>query len=70
MRPLTVTRLAGELLLGSRFAAARFTNRHADDIRHRCKPVACDVVTRAALYDLDAVEQHFASRKRRHRRVA
>lgn len=47
------TRLSGELLLGGRGAVAAYTSRHVNTVRRYCVPVACDVSTRADLYDLD-----------------
>lgn len=56
---LTRTRLVDGVLLGSRAAAAAFSNRHVNMIRRRCEPIACDVSTHAYLYDLDAAASVF-----------
>lgn len=58
-------RLIGELLLGTRHAASVLVHRHVDQVRRRCQPVACDVRTKAALYDLDDVAAQFADVPRR-----
>ncbi len=69
-RALTMTRLAGPVLIGSRAAAAKFANRHESLVRRYCKPIACDVTTRADLYDLDATAAQLGRVLRRYRRVA
>lgn len=67
---LAKSRLVDGLMLGSRSAAAGFANRHVNLIRRYCQPIACDVLTRSLLYDLDAAVAHFATTPRRYRRVA
>lgn len=62
----TLTRAGAGLLLGSREATAAYSARHANTVRRYCQPVACDVGTRAFLYDLDAC----AAQLRALRRVA
>lgn len=61
---LTLTRLAGDTLLGSRYAAAEFARCSPVTIWRRCQPVACDVGTRAHLYDLDEATRHAHSSRR------
>jgi hypothetical protein len=46
-------RLDGGLMLGTRRAAAVLLHRHENMVRRHCRPVACDVDSRALLYDLD-----------------
>lgn len=60
-------RLVGGLLLGTRQAAALLTRRHQDQVRRQCAPVACDLASRALLYDLDAVADRFRALPRRER---
>ncbi|WP_338182903.1 GIY-YIG nuclease family protein [Jatrophihabitans sp.] len=55
----TKSRLVGGRMLGTRAAAAGFANRHVNTIRRYCVPVACDVGTRADLYDLDRAMGQF-----------
>jgi hypothetical protein len=50
---LTKTRAAGGSILASRQAAAALLGRHVNTIRRYCVPIACDVGTRAHLYDID-----------------
>lgn len=59
-------RLVDSLLLGTRQAAAMLVNRHPDLVRRHCAPVACDVKSRALLYDLFVVDAELATRQRRH----
>lgn len=59
----TRSRAAGSTLLGSRAAAAALASRHVNSVRRYCEPVACDVGTRALLYDLDAVCARFRARR-------
>jgi hypothetical protein len=66
---LTKTRAAGDVLLGSRQAAAAFTGRHVNTIRRYCPPIACDIGTRALLYDLDAAHEQLATASRLDRRL-
>lgn len=54
MKAFTATRIEGGLMLGSRAAAAAYAHRHPNLVRRHCEPVACDVRTHAALYDLTA----------------
>jgi hypothetical protein len=49
----------------TRQVAAYLAHRHVNLIRREVAPVACDVTTRAALLDLDEVEDHFAGRPHR-----
>lgn len=60
-------RIVDGLLIGTRQAAALLTGRHPDLVRKRCAPIACDVTTRAVLYDLDAVAATFRNTPRRDR---
>lgn len=53
--------------LATRIAVAALLNRHPDQVSRHAEPVACDVATRLALYDVDDVE---AAVKRLRRRVA
>lgn len=53
-------RLSGNVMLGTRRAAAMLVHRHPDMVRRRCQPVACDRKSHALLYDLDEVERTFA----------
>jgi len=52
-------------MLGTRKTAAVLIHRHPDQIRRHCEPIACDVPTKAALYDLDEVAERFADTPRR-----
>jgi len=54
-------------VLAGRRAAALLWARHPDQVRRHCEPVACDVATRAPLYDLDAVGRVLATLKRQPR---
>lgn len=47
-------RLESGLLLGSRTVLAAYARRHESVIRRHVTPIACDVRTRAALFDLEA----------------
>lgn len=58
-------RLVSGRLLGTRRAAGMLVHRHADQIRRRCQPVACDLASRAVLYDLDEVDAMFRAVPRR-----
>lgn len=58
-------RLVGDVLIGTRQAAALLVHRHRDQVRRHCRPIACDVATKAALYDLDAVAEAFRDTRRR-----
>ena len=58
-------RLIGSSMLGTRKTAAVLIHRHPDQIRRHCEPIACDVPTKAALYDLDEVAERFADTPRR-----
>lgn len=51
---LAKSRLAGDVILAGRQAVARFANRPVIAVRRYCVPIACDVGTRAFLYDLDS----------------
>lgn len=54
--------------LVSRHVAAYLAHRDVDHVRKAGPPaVACDVATRAALVDLDAVEETFGRRPHRNR---
>lgn len=57
--------MVGDLVLGTRRAAALIVHRHPDLVRRRCQPIACDVASRASLYDLSQVESTFAKTPRR-----
>lgn len=59
---LTKTRLIGGTQLGSRAAVARFANRHVNTVARYCAPIACDVGTRAYLYDLDLCVEQLTAR--------
>lgn len=56
---LARTRLAGDLTLGSRQAVVQFLHQPLISIRRYCVPMACDVNTRADLYDLAAAVRQF-----------
>jgi hypothetical protein len=58
-------RLEGDLHLGTRLAAAVLSERHPDQISRHVEPIACDVETRLALYDLAEVEAAVSALKRR-----
>ena len=58
-------RPAGRLMLGTRTTVAVATARHENVVRRHCAAVACDVVTRALLYDLEACERQLARVPRR-----
>lgn len=51
--------------LVTRQVAAFLAHRHVNLVRREIAPVACNVATRAALLDLDEVEDHFAHRPHR-----
>lgn len=61
----TRIRLEGGLLLGNRDTAAMYSARHVNLVRRHCEPVACDVRTKALLFDLDAVCDTLRVRQRR-----
>lgn len=63
-------RLVGQLLLGTRHTAAVLVHRHPNLVRRHCEPVACDVESRALLYDLDQVDAVLRGRTRRYSAVA
>lgn len=63
-------RLIGQLMLGTRKAAAVLTARHPDQIRRHCEPVACDLASRALLYDLDQVAAAVRDLPRREKALA
>lgn len=47
--------------LASRAAVARLANRHVNTVARYCVPIACDLGTRAGLYDADHCVRQFAS---------
>lgn len=47
------TRLGGSAMFGTRAAAAAYADRSVSTVRRYCVPIACDVGTRADLYDLE-----------------
>jgi hypothetical protein len=56
-------REAGGLLLVTRQAAVVFgIGTTAEYVRKRCTPIACDVASRASLYDLDELSVRFPRR--------
>lgn len=61
----TQARVVDGTLLMPRWLAAKLVGRHPDQIRRRCKPVDRDPVTKALLYDFDAVEDAFRDTPRR-----
>jgi len=70
-----VPRVEHGTLLGTRQAAALFVNRDPDQVRRRCRAIACDAKrtrTGAALllYDLDQVAASFAGVRRQARHAA
>lgn len=58
-------RLAGDLMLATRVATATLLRRHPDQISRHAAPVACDVATRQALYDVDEAARIVSPRRRR-----
>ena len=64
-RGFAQTRLAGDTLLGSRAAVAAFAGADVNAVRRHCLPIACDVATRALLYDLDDAVARLATRRPR-----
>lgn len=56
-------RLVGDRLLGTRQAVAVAINRHPDQVKQHCMPVACEIGTKFPLYDAD--EAHAVMRGRR-----
>lgn len=54
-------------MLVSRAAAAYLGHRHVDHVRKTVPVVACDVITRAALVDLDQAEELLGRRQHRKR---
>lgn len=56
---LTMARLSGDRVLGSRRAVAQFAAKPMIAVRRYCVPIACSVDTRADLYDLDASVRQF-----------
>lgn len=57
--PLTVP------FLGSRQVIAAILHRHPDQVKRHGQPVACDVRTKAPLYDADQVDAVLKTRRRR-----
>lgn len=51
--------------LATRVGAATLLNRHPDLVSRHAEPVACDVSSKLALYDLDEVEAAVTTRRRR-----
>jgi hypothetical protein len=52
--PVAAQRAAGDLIIGPRLLLAAYAHRSERTVRTHCLPVACDVGTRAFLYDLEA----------------
>lgn len=63
-------RLLGDLMLGTRKAAAVLTARHENVVRRHCEPIACDLESRALLYDLDQVAAAVRDLPRREKPLA
>lgn len=65
MRGLSQARLGSDGdVLAPRRAVSAVLGRHPELISRHCTPVACDVRTRAHLYDVDEVEEILAKRAR------
>lgn len=64
-RPALPLRLAGDILLASRQVAAKLAERHPDQVRRHCQPVACDTATRQPLYDADETVRTLSALRRR-----
>ena len=64
-RSAAAERLADELHLAPRALAAAYARRHPDQVRRRCRPIACDRDSRALLYDVDEVIETFREIPRR-----
>ena len=58
-------RLAGGMILCTRSAAAALVERHPSELSRHAQPIACDVKTRLALYDVQTVETIFRRKRRR-----
>lgn len=64
-RPFTTERQVDGRVLAPCFLAAAYVNRHPDLVRRRCQHAAVDPVTKAKLYDVEAVAEAFADTPRR-----
>lgn len=56
---------SGDHVLAPRWAIAVVLQRNPELVSRHCTPVACDVQTRAYLYDVDEAEAVLAARLRR-----
>lgn len=63
-RPPLRPRLEGERHLVTRQYAALWADRHVNQVRRHCRPVACDVKTRQPLYDAEACVAALAACRR------
>lgn len=54
-------------LLAPRWYVAEVTGRHPELVPRHCRPVACDVYTRALLYDVDDARATLARLARVHK---
>lgn len=63
---LTRPRLAADSVLTGRDAVASLVAKHVTSVRRYCVPIACDVDTRADLYDVDAAVRQFGSMNTQH----
>lgn len=63
-------RMIGDLILATELAVAAVTNRHRRTVVRYCEPIACDVMSRLPLYDVDEAASTLKAVARRYRRVA
>ena len=76
LRPLWEPITRDTPLIGSRQAVGALLERHPDQIKRWCTPIACDIRTKAPMYDVDEAAKVLRERRRildqewRRRRVA
>lgn len=69
--PLPRIEGSDQVMLATRMATGVLTNRNAEQVARYGQPVACDVATHLALYDVDAlVAALLTVARRKRRRVA
>lgn len=62
---MIVRRVASNLVLIDRQGLSQWLRRPVATIRVHCRPVACDVATRRALYDVEACQAQLGDIQRR-----
>lgn len=65
MRLPIAHRVDERTFLGSRQAVALYFDRHPDQVKRHCEPVACDLKTRTPLYDSAQAARVLRSLRRR-----